>query len=116
MNTDIATKARVTTTPIPIPAFNNKLYGMERVNFETYRVLLFNPDLGDFEPLGNPFVVLNGSYKTLTIDGNNERVIYTTSNSQNGSTVIIADGVTGELINQFQTISIYKLNLNQSKF
>jgi hypothetical protein len=82
----------------------DKLYGLRIINYDTKQIYVFNSTIGDFEPIGEPFTTLTNGYTTISINGNDEHMIITTSGSQNGSVVASVSLNTGELIEEYQTI------------
>ncbi|MEM9051968.1 MAG: T9SS type A sorting domain-containing protein [Bacteroidota bacterium] len=103
---DIVENYQLSTIPekMVYDELNQKLFGIFRIDYQTLQLSLFNTTTGDFEQLGDPFSFDYGNYHTISVDGNNNRIFYTIANSiDTGSSVLIIDALTGDLINQIFT-------------
>lgn len=83
---------------------NNKLYALEDLNNLTYRLLVFDSELGDFVQIGNNFTSISHGYHTSTIDGNNQRMFVTRNDDYLGSYMMSIDLNTGALLADIQTM------------
>ena len=82
---------------------NNKLYALEFLGSSSYKLQVFEPALGEFIQIGENFTAIGG-YLTLTIDGDNQRMLVTGHSASLGSYLMSIDIVTGELITSVQTV------------
>lgn len=83
---------------------NNKLYALERMVDDTYRLLVFDPEIGEFMQIGDSFLSLISGNYTPTIDGNNQRMFVTSVPTFYGSCMTSIDLITGELLADVQTV------------
>lgn len=82
---------------------NGKLYALE-FSSNSYRLMRFDTDTNDFVQIGQPFTSISSGHLTSTIDGNNQRLILTRSNTFNGSFVTTIDLNTGALLADVMTM------------
>ena len=83
---------------------NNKLYALEKLDFTTYRLLVFDSEINEFIQVGNSFTSISTGYDSNTIDGNNQRLFVTRNDSYYGSFMMSIDLNTGALLTDVQTM------------